>query len=159
MGFLAFAETGEVLRVDRSGKAESLGQLALPLADDGAALLPIVLLGGRELFGVVGLRLGGTERFGDGEQMRLLIRNKVQGRLCRLLGVDDVVGGLRAGVLSGVGRSPNGGKLAIRRSRRGVCFFDRLCLKINCCARRCRHAAAARRCRRGLWPLCSWDRR
>src|SRR5208282_1514142 len=69
--------------------------------------------------------------------MRLLIRNKVQGRLCRLLGVNGVVGGLRAGVFSGVGDSPNGGKFAIRRSRRCVCFFGRLCLKINGCARRC----------------------
>src|SRR5580704_15367395 len=54
--------------------------------------------------------------------MRLLVRNKVQGCLCRLLGVDDVVG-LCAGVLSGVGRGPSG------------VFFDRLCLKINRCAR------------------------
>jgi len=60
---LAFAQPGKVLRVDRSGKPESLGQLALPLADDGAVLLPIVLLGRRELFGVVGLRLGGAEGF------------------------------------------------------------------------------------------------
>src|ERR1700691_5959639 len=59
--------------------------------------------------------------------MRLLIRNKVQGCLCRLLGVDNVVGGLRASGLSGVWRSPS-----------GVCFFDRLCLKINCCAQCCR---------------------
>src|ERR1700690_2242586 len=65
--------------------------------------------------------------------MRLLIRNKVQGCLCRLLGVDDVVGGLRASGLSGVGRSPS-----------GVCFFDRLCLKINCCARRCWHSGRRR---------------
>ena len=60
-GVLAFAQPGKVLRVDRSGKPESLGQLALPLADDGAVLLPIVLLGRGELFGVVGLRLG-TEK-------------------------------------------------------------------------------------------------
>ncbi len=64
-GVLAFAQPGKVLRVDRSGKPESLGQLALPLADDGAVavLLPIILLGRRELFGVVGLRLGGAESF------------------------------------------------------------------------------------------------
>src|SRR5208283_5933023 len=67
--------------------------------------------------------------------MRLLIRNKVQGCLCRLLGVDDVVGGLGAGVLSGVGRSPSGSS-----------FFDRLCLKINCCARRCRQGGWGRGC-------------
>ena len=60
---LAFAQAGKVLRVDRPGKAESFGQLTLPLADDGAVLLPIVLLGRRELFGVVGLRLGGAEGF------------------------------------------------------------------------------------------------
>src|SRR5271168_414102 len=58
-------------------------------------------------------------------KIRLLVRNKVQGCLCRLLGVDDVVG-LCADVLSGVGRGPSG------------VFFDRLCLKINCCARCCR---------------------
>src|ERR1700686_1664190 len=60
--------------------------------------------------------------------MCLLIRNKVQGCLCRLLRVDDVFG-LCAGVLSGVGRGTSG------------VFFDRLCLKINCrtrCCRQCR---------------------
>jgi hypothetical protein len=64
-GVLAFAQPGKVLCVDRSGKAESFGQLALPLADDGdgAVLLPIILLGRRELFGVIGLRLGGAEGF------------------------------------------------------------------------------------------------
>ena len=62
-GVLAFAQPGKVLCVNRSGEAESLGQLTLPLADDGAVLLPIVLLGRRELFGVVGLRLGGAEGF------------------------------------------------------------------------------------------------
>src|ERR1019366_1476265 len=36
---LAFAQPGKVLRVNRSGKAESFGQLTLPLADDGAVLL------------------------------------------------------------------------------------------------------------------------
>src|SRR5271165_1894246 len=76
--------------------------------------------------------------------MRLLIRNKVQGRLCRLFGVNGVVGGLRAGVFSGVGDIPDGGKFAMRRSRRGVCFFGRLCLKINCCARRCWHSGRRR---------------
>src|SRR5580704_14403486 len=65
--------------------------------------------------------------------MRLLIRNKVQSCLCRLLGVEDVVGGLRASGLSGVGRSPN-----------GVWFFDRLCLKINSCAGRCRQGGWGR---------------
>src|SRR5579863_5772017 len=65
--------------------------------------------------------------------MRLLVRNKVQGCLCRLLGVDDVVGGLRASGLSGLGRS-----------RSGVCFFDRLCLKINCRARRRRQSGWGR---------------
>ena len=60
---LAFAQPGKVLRVNRPGQAESLGQLTLPLANDGAVLLPIVLLGRRELFGVVGLCLGGAEGF------------------------------------------------------------------------------------------------
>ena len=64
-GVLAFAQAGKVLRVNRPGKAESFGQRTLPLADDGAVafLLPIILLGRRELFGVVGLRLGGAESF------------------------------------------------------------------------------------------------
>lgn len=62
-GVLAFAQPGKVLRVNRSGKSESLSQLTLPLADDCAVLLPIVLLGRRELFGVIGLRLGGAEGF------------------------------------------------------------------------------------------------
>jgi hypothetical protein len=44
-GVLAFAQPGKVLGVDRSGTPESLGQLALPLSDDGAVLFPIVLLG------------------------------------------------------------------------------------------------------------------
>ena len=60
---LAFAQTCKVRCVNRSGEAELLGQLALPLADDGAVLPPVVLLGRRELFGVVGLRLGGAEGF------------------------------------------------------------------------------------------------
>jgi hypothetical protein len=62
---LAFAQVGKVLCVNRSGKSESFGQLTLPLAEDGAVavLLPIVLLDRRELFGVVGLRLGGAEGF------------------------------------------------------------------------------------------------
>jgi hypothetical protein len=60
---LTFAQPGKVLRVNRSGKAELPGQLTLPPADDGAVLLPVVLLGRRELFGVVGLRLGGAEGF------------------------------------------------------------------------------------------------
>src|SRR5580700_6837775 len=64
--------------------------------------------------------------------MRLLIRYKVQGCLCRLLGVHDVVGALRAGVLSGVGHSPSG------------VFFDWLCLKINRCAWRCRQGGWGR---------------
>src|SRR5208283_2779505 len=57
-----------------------------------------------------------------------------------MLGVDDVVGGLRAGVLSGAASSPNGGKIVVRRPGCGLCFFDRLCLKINCSARRCWHS-------------------
>src|SRR5208282_482527 len=77
--------------------------------------------------------------------MRLLIRNKVQGLLCRL-GVDDIVRGPCASVLSGVGRSPNAGKLVVRRTACGICFFDRLCLKINCCARRCRQGSWGRGC-------------
>ena len=75
-GFCPSTETGEVLRVDGAGKAIVLGQLALPLAKDGVALLPIVLLGGRELFGVIRLRLAGAERFGDSQHGRPQTRSK-----------------------------------------------------------------------------------
>ena len=42
---LAFGEPGELLRVHGAGKTVFLGQLAMPLANDGVALLPVVLLG------------------------------------------------------------------------------------------------------------------
>ena len=54
---LALGQTGKLLRADGAGQAELFGQLAVPLALNGIALLPIVLLGGGELFGVVGLCL------------------------------------------------------------------------------------------------------
>jgi hypothetical protein len=63
MRVLAFTETGEVLGVNGSGKAVFLGQLPLPLSENGVALLPVVLFGRRELFSVIGLRLAGTDRF------------------------------------------------------------------------------------------------
>ena len=58
---LALAEFREVLGRDSSGKAELLGQSALPFARDDAALRPIVLLLRGELLLVVGLRLASGE--------------------------------------------------------------------------------------------------
>ena len=54
---LPFGEPGEFLGSHCTGQAELLCQLAVPLALNGVALLPIVLFGGGELFGVIGLRL------------------------------------------------------------------------------------------------------
>jgi hypothetical protein len=64
---LPLAEPGKLLGSYASGEAESLGQPALPLPRDGLFLTPIVLLFGRELLGVVGLRLACRERTGDGQ--------------------------------------------------------------------------------------------
>src|SRR5450631_2684737 len=71
MRVLAFTEAGEVLGVNGSGKAVFLGQLPLPLSENGVALLPVVLLGGGELFGVVGLCLAGADRLRDGKHTAL----------------------------------------------------------------------------------------
>jgi hypothetical protein len=67
VGVLAFAQTREMLRVDSTVKPVSFGQLAVPLANNNVALLPVVLLRGCEFFGVVRLRLAGVEWFGDGQ--------------------------------------------------------------------------------------------
>jgi len=67
---LSLTEASEVLRVDGPGKAVLLGQPSLPLSKNGVALLPIVLLGRRELLGVIRLRLTGVERFGDSQHGR-----------------------------------------------------------------------------------------
>ena len=56
---LAFGKPRKLLCADGPGEAELLGEPAVPLALDRVALLPIVLLGSRELFGVIGLRLAG----------------------------------------------------------------------------------------------------
>jgi hypothetical protein len=71
MRVLAFTEAGEVLGVNGSGKAVFLGQLPLPLSENGVALLPIVLLGGGEFFGVVGLGLARAEGLRYGEHTAL----------------------------------------------------------------------------------------
>src|SRR5665213_3202462 len=71
MRVLAFTETSKVLGVNGSGEAVFLGQLPLPLSENGVALLPIVLLGGRELLGVVCLCLAGAHWLGDGEHTTL----------------------------------------------------------------------------------------
>src|SRR5581483_8968959 len=62
---LALGETGELLRTDSAGQLECVGQLAMPFPLYGVALLPVVLLGGGELFLVIRLRLGCGERFRD----------------------------------------------------------------------------------------------
>src|ERR1700677_3826445 len=64
---LALTKSCEVLRVDTSSEAVLFGHPTLPFSENGVALLPIILFGGHELFGVISLRLAGTERFGDGE--------------------------------------------------------------------------------------------
>ncbi len=71
-GVLAFGETGELFRSNRPSKAELLGELALPFALNGVALLPVVLFGGSELFRMIGLRLACGERFGDGQHGSVL---------------------------------------------------------------------------------------
>ena len=58
---LALAEFGEVFGRDSSGKAELLGEAALPLPCDDSALRPIVLFLRGELHLVVGLRLARGE--------------------------------------------------------------------------------------------------
>src|SRR5665213_4234825 len=60
MGILPLAQTSEVLAVNGSGEAVLLGQLSLPLSENAVALLPIVLLGGGEFLGVIGLGLAGA---------------------------------------------------------------------------------------------------
>ena len=62
---LSFGEPGELLRADRTGEAEVFGQTAVPFALNGVALFPIVLPGGGEFFGMVGLCLAGGEWFRD----------------------------------------------------------------------------------------------
>ncbi len=54
---LAFGQPRKLLCAHSSGEAELPGQPAMPLPLDRVALLPIVLLGRRELLCVVGLRL------------------------------------------------------------------------------------------------------
>jgi hypothetical protein len=71
MRVLTFAKTGEVLRIDGSYEAVFLSQLTLPFSKNRVALLPIVLLGRRELFGVIRLCLAGADWFGDGEHTAL----------------------------------------------------------------------------------------
>ena len=94
-GILALTETSEVQLVDGSRKAIPLGHTALPFPENGVALLPIVLLGGHELLGVIGLRLAGTEWFGDGQhevisethRLRLGYRNILVLPIFRAIGI------------------------------------------------------------------------
>jgi hypothetical protein len=62
---LVLRESGELLGSHGTGEAELFSELAVPLALNGVVLLPIVLLSGGELFGVVGLRLACGEWFRD----------------------------------------------------------------------------------------------
>jgi hypothetical protein len=64
---LPFGQQGKLLRFYGIGQAVFLCQLAVPLANDGVALLPVILLSGGELFGVVRLSLTGVEWFRDGQ--------------------------------------------------------------------------------------------
>ena len=73
MRVLALAEPGKILCVDGPRKAIVFGKLALPLSKDGIALLPVVLLSGRELFRVIRLRLHRVERFGYRQHGALML--------------------------------------------------------------------------------------
>src|SRR5690348_3855281 len=66
-GVLTAREAGKVLLVHASGKAELVGQIAMPLAQGSVVLLPVILLGGRELFGVIRLDLRCRQRFRDSQ--------------------------------------------------------------------------------------------
>jgi hypothetical protein len=68
---LPFGQPGEFLSAYSALKLVVFSQLAVPLSYDGVALLPVVLLGGRELFGVVRLSLTGVEWFRDGQHLGL----------------------------------------------------------------------------------------
>src|ERR1039458_1882374 len=84
-----------MLFVDGSGKAVLLGHLTLPFSKNGVALLPIVLFGGGELFGMVGLGLAGTERLRDGEHTASLFL-EVERRLEFLFAID--LGGIQGAI-------------------------------------------------------------
>ena len=98
MGVPALAEAAKVLCVDGTNESVLLGQLALPFSENRVALLPIVLLGGGELLGVIGLRLAGTDWLRDGEHTASLLL-KVEGRLEFLIAIDfaGIFGAIRVG--------------------------------------------------------------
>src|ERR1035437_8687525 len=82
MRVLAFTQPRKVLRVDCSGKPVLRGHLPLPFSENRIALLPVILLGRHEFFGVIRLRLAGTEGLGDGEHTAsLLLKGKRRLRL------------------------------------------------------------------------------
>jgi hypothetical protein len=54
---LAFGQTGKLQGTHPARDAKLFGELATPFSLDGISLLPIILLCGSELFGVVGLSL------------------------------------------------------------------------------------------------------
>lgn len=62
---LAFAQARKVIGANGTRESIFLREFAMPLPFDALALLPIVLLGGSELFGMVGLRLARGKRFGN----------------------------------------------------------------------------------------------
>src|ERR1700761_4360392 len=64
---LAVREPCKVLLIHASGEPELIRQLAMPFSQGPVVLLPIILLGGRELFGVIRLRLRCRQRFRDSE--------------------------------------------------------------------------------------------
>src|SRR5208337_5336131 len=91
----ALAEFREVLGRYRSGKAELLGEPALPLACDHAALRPVVLLLRSEFLFVVGLGLASGEWLGN-RQHRSNPRTKAEFTLADFLRLN---GGLRHSTL------------------------------------------------------------
>src|SRR5581483_8859262 len=64
-GMLPVSQSCKVLLRYPSGQPKLIGQLTVPLAQGPVILLPIVLLGGCELFSVVGPCLRGRKWFRD----------------------------------------------------------------------------------------------
>ena len=73
-GVLPVRQSLEVLLPHFTMQAPLLGEFAVPLAAYPVALGVVVLLGVRELLFVIGLRLAGTQRFGNGQHDSLEVR-------------------------------------------------------------------------------------
>jgi len=105
VGVVPLGEPCELLCVDCAGKPVLLCELSVPFAHDAVALLPIVLLGGSELFGVIRLRLLGVERFRDGQHGGLCTVEMKTG-LCELFVFVQLV--ILYGVLRSIGIGARG---------------------------------------------------